>query len=90
MAVHSFYVRCITYRIITYVMERVTTTLYRATDLVKAQTFTCAIQVTSATDIGITAIPKNIVMTHQMKAEHAKPGKSFCTFYPLAFERNEL
>ena len=73
-----------------YVMERVTTTQYRATDLVKAQTFTCAIQVTSATDIGITVILKNIVMTHQMKAEHAKPGKSFCTFYPLAFERNEL
>ena len=90
MAVHSFYVRCITYRIITYVMERVTTTQYRATDLVKAQTFTCAIQVTSAIGIGITVIPKNIVMTLQMKAEHAKLGKSFGTFYPLAFERNEL
>ena len=63
------------FRIITSATERVTTTQFPAMDPVKALIFTCAIQVTSAIDIGITVIPKNIVMMHQMKAEHAKLGK---------------
>lgn len=56
-------------------MERVMTTQFPVMDPVKARIFTCAIQVTSAIDIGIIVIPKNIVMMHQMKAEHAKLGK---------------
>ena len=69
------YIYLIFFRIITSATERVTTTQFPAMDPVKALIFTCAIQVTSAIDIGITVIPKNIVMMHQMKAEHAKLGK---------------